>query len=402
MRPALILAHAFPPENLIGAYRPARFARYLPEHGFEPWVLTASEGAAQAPRILEVPFRYSPAELLLGKTMFPHDDRMTWIGRATKMATDWLRSFPQKPVLFSTSPPLASHIVAWRLAQAFNLAWVADFRDPVVANFGRRKPLGRFADAWIEAKAVRLADAILMNTEAAAEELRSRYPRQAAKISALPNGFDPGDGFGPLPLPLREKRVWLHGGSIYRNRYPERLFDGLWRLTQSGRLPLDWKIRMIGVIEDMSLLERPSVRALRERGAADITAEHLPQKEALREAAEADGTIVFDHYHDRGPNLAIPAKSFDCVRVGRPIIAFTSPRAPLDAMLAASGVPAVRIFEEDPPEAIEEKLLAYSQQQNQFTMYSESFRQAHSAPEQSASLARLFDRVLSAKGMLRS
>src|SRR5689334_7064897 len=38
----LILAHAFPPENLVGALRPQRFARYLPDFGFPARVITAS------------------------------------------------------------------------------------------------------------------------------------------------------------------------------------------------------------------------------------------------------------------------------------------------------------------------------------------------------------------------
>ncbi|MDL5050790.1 glycosyltransferase [Oscillatoria amoena NRMC-F 0135] len=390
-----MIAHAFAPENLIGAYRPARFARYLPEFGYEPWILTAStQEPPLPPRLREVPFRYNPLELLLGKTFFPHDDRMSWAPRATREAAAWIPSFPAPPLLFSTSPPLASHWAAWRLARRFRLPWVADFRDPLVANFGRRSFLGRLVDPPIERRTVERASAIIMNTAAAADELRTRYPVHAHKITALPNGYDPNDGFQPLPIPPREKRIWFHGGSIYRNRYLQRLLDALWRLTSSGKLPSGWQLRLLGLIEDLSVLESPSAIALRQQGALSVRNEFVPQAQALREAAEADATMVFDHYHDSGANLAIPAKSFDCVRAGRPILAFTSPGAPLDQMLAACGVPSVRIYEQDAPAAIDEKLLAFAALPPEITPFSEAFRQAHSAPEQTRSLAALFDKLL--------
>jgi glycosyltransferase involved in cell wall biosynthesis len=394
-RRALLIAHAYPPENLIGAERPARFARYLPTHGYEAWILTASQQPHPPPeRLREVPFHYNPLELALGKTFFPCDDRMTWGPKAFRAGADWLANFPGASIVFSTSPPLSSHWAAWRLARRFGLPWVADFRDPLVANFGRRGTLGRPVDSWIEKRVLRHANAVIMNTAAAAGELRSRYPSHAHKIDAIPNGYDPADGFGPLPLPKRDRRVWLHGGSLYRNRYPERLFDSLWRLTESEKLPRNWKVRMIGSLEDRSLLERPSVKALSALGAVEIHAEVLPKAMAMREIAEADGSMVFDHYHSSGANLAIPAKSFDCVRTGRPVLAFTSPGAPMERMLAASGVPCTRIFEEDSPSAIDQKLLEFSAMPSGAVTPSEAFRLDHAAPQQTGRLAALFDKLL--------
>src|SRR2546428_545436 len=40
MRRILIIAYHFPPDAAVGALRPLKFAKYLPQFGWEPWVLT--------------------------------------------------------------------------------------------------------------------------------------------------------------------------------------------------------------------------------------------------------------------------------------------------------------------------------------------------------------------------
>src|SRR2546426_12016840 len=43
-RKALIVSYFFPPTNTIGALRVGKFAKYLPEFGWEPWILTLQSG----------------------------------------------------------------------------------------------------------------------------------------------------------------------------------------------------------------------------------------------------------------------------------------------------------------------------------------------------------------------
>src|SRR5262245_29015153 len=47
MKRALLLAYHFPPDGLVGAARSFKFARYLPEHGWEPTVLTVPEACVE-------------------------------------------------------------------------------------------------------------------------------------------------------------------------------------------------------------------------------------------------------------------------------------------------------------------------------------------------------------------
>src|SRR5436309_15016195 len=45
MRKVLLITYHYPPSAAVGAIRPAKFARYLPEFGWQPIVLTISTKA---------------------------------------------------------------------------------------------------------------------------------------------------------------------------------------------------------------------------------------------------------------------------------------------------------------------------------------------------------------------
>ena len=49
MTRVLIVAYHFPPDAEVGAVRPYQIARYLPEFGIEPWVLTVEPAYAERP-----------------------------------------------------------------------------------------------------------------------------------------------------------------------------------------------------------------------------------------------------------------------------------------------------------------------------------------------------------------
>ena len=44
MKKVLIIAHSFPPLGIVGALRPFKFAKYLPDFYWEPYVLSAKIG----------------------------------------------------------------------------------------------------------------------------------------------------------------------------------------------------------------------------------------------------------------------------------------------------------------------------------------------------------------------
>ena len=44
MKKVLIIAHSFPPSGIVGALRPFKFAKYLPDFGWKPIILSVKIG----------------------------------------------------------------------------------------------------------------------------------------------------------------------------------------------------------------------------------------------------------------------------------------------------------------------------------------------------------------------
>ena len=390
-QPVILVTNAFPPENLVGALRPGRFAKYLPQFGYEPYVVTSSPQPEPAANVLVVPFRYTLTERLLSRTIFPYDERYTWVRPAVEVAATIVKQHGARLVL-STSPSVSTHLVARHLQRAHGLKWVADFRDPLVGNFSRVKFWGQRVDGILEKVFAHSADLLILNTEALVEKWRSRYPGIEERLTWLPNGFDPEDRCHPLPIPPRRHKVWIHAGSLYSNRYPERLIRAVDHLHSRQSLP-ELRLRFIGMVQDVSLMEQQAFRNLEAGGVLDCTWSHLPKAEARREMEEADGGIVFDHYHEAG-NVQIPAKVYDCICIGRPILAFTSRSAPLDRVLEQCGIGNVRIYEDDQPAEIERKVVQFAGLPNDTQRASEYFQQRFNAAEQTRALAALFDSLI--------
>src|SRR5215467_10101222 len=86
----LMVAHAFPPENLAGAARPFRFSRYLPRFGYCPQILTASAQPLAEPsrnvQFVRDPVASSPprsllrrSEEVLRRLFLPADTTLPWV-----------------------------------------------------------------------------------------------------------------------------------------------------------------------------------------------------------------------------------------------------------------------------------------------------------------------------------
>src|SRR5688572_10740811 len=112
--PVLLIAFFFPPEMVTGAIRPFRFYKYLPEFGFEPWVITGSEQKGDLARVVQAPAptRRPNRRTLLGATekamrlwVFPADDAVMWPLSAVRTAEELLRKVPARAVV-STFPPI--------------------------------------------------------------------------------------------------------------------------------------------------------------------------------------------------------------------------------------------------------------------------------------------------------
>ena len=400
----LMLANCFPPQNISGAKRPHRFAKYLPEFGYRTEIVSASGALPGWEHVHSTPHGQERRGVVLAsrfleftqRHFLPYTDSLPWIPYAVAAGGEAI-AHSGAAAVFSTSPPVASHLAALEIKRRYGLKWIADFRDPLLGNPFRTRKGAWIYDGAIEWLIFRFADAIVANTDAVAECWRKRYPRWAHKIHLIWNGYDPEEELRPVAIPPRRARVLAHVGSIYGGRVPTPLLLGIGRLIDRGRLsPAELRIQLVGKLEPADLLERdPAFASLAARIDIQYTGRTIPEAEAKRAMAEADYLCLLDT-NQKNAGLQVPAKLFDYIRVGRPILALTAKDSPARRVLARGGVPYTCIFPDSSEVEIDDALAAFLRLPGDAGAPSPWFWETFDGRNQTRQLAAILDRLLSA------
>jgi len=355
----LLIAFHFPPlQGSTGLHRSLAFARYLARHGWEVTVLTATQGAypetspenlalvpghvrvvralaLDAQRHLSVFGRY-PASLAVP------DRWRSWVYSGVRAGRRVLRDW-QPHAIFSTFPIPSAHEIALRLCESNSLPWIADFRDPMGQQGYPKDERVRRALWDLERRVLRRCSGVTVTTEGTAALYRDRYPDfPADRVRVIPNGFDE-QAFEQLPpaMPRSQRRAgpvrFLHSGILYPyERNPDWFFRALAELRAEGRLsPETASFDLRGSAHD----ERYAPK-LAELGLTDMVRllPGVPYRDALREMTEADVLMLFQADNC---NLQIPAKLYEYLYVGRPVMGLTDPAGDTGRLLAELGIDAV-------------------------------------------------------------
>jgi glycosyltransferase involved in cell wall biosynthesis len=353
----LMIAYFYPPRVSTGSIRVVKFIKYLPENGYQPAVLTTRmrgtlpddretltfrsdelvgivQRAYRSWKLRHVPperratlavaNRESRIERWRTALSIP-DHQIFWYPLAVQKGLSVIRSLPIR-LLYSTSPPETGHLVAMRLKQRTGLPWVADFRDgwlfePLIP-MRYTVPMRHFIEARLERAVMLQADHIITAGAPLAEDFERRYPEAAAKISVLPNGYDPED-FAHLPqrIPRSEKCRVVHTGTLSLSRGGTSL-DGLikaLRSMQADHLPLleDLEVVLVGDLtpRELEMIEQSGVRG------NFSTVSRVPYHQALEYQVQADVLlfIVTSQVTSHSSN-----KLFEYLATGRPILALAS------------------------------------------------------------------------------
>jgi glycosyltransferase involved in cell wall biosynthesis len=398
-RRVLILAYWYPPENESGALRPFRFWKYLPKHGYDALVVAASSAAASpetGPVFRTPEARHASCVIKsiawttrLLERVLPYNDCLEWVPHAVATAGSLLRR-EEIPVIVSTSPPVATHMAALCLKRWYGARWIADFRDPLAGNPFRTRRIGIPYDILLERSIVSWADALVVNTDSAFEALALRYPKHCAKIHVIWNGYDPEDAFRAANIERGRNKTIAHFGSIYGGRHPGELLRSLQRLLQRGVLEgRQVKINLVGSIDrNQSWLRDPSFMELTRTGCLQFTDRAVPRDQARTLMGETDYLLLLD-VNELKTALQVPGKLFEYVRIGRPILAFTTRGSPVDRILRQAGTPHVCVYPEDAAGEVDRKVLSLLSMPTEPVAPSAWFRRQFDAIEQASSLARI-------------
>jgi glycosyltransferase involved in cell wall biosynthesis len=351
----LMVAYHFPPlTGSSGIQRTLRFAQQLPLFGWEPIVLTASQRAYERTALdLE---RELPASLVVERAFALDAARHLAVGgrylQATARPDRWaswrfdavcrglrlVRKYRPK-VLWSTFPIATAHAIGAELQRRTGLPWIADFRDPMAQDGYPPDPETWRAFKHIEQLAVDSASWLVFTTPGAAREYRERYPQAAARIAVLENGYDEGSFVAVGADPQRNEPLnpgcvtLLHSGIVYREeRDPSQLFAALGRLRASGLTAGRLRVRFRAAVQEMLLRELAAHHGVQDE------VEILPAigyRDALAEMLRADALLVMQA---ASCNAQIPAKIYEYLRAGRPILCLADPAGDTEAVCRDAGL----------------------------------------------------------------
>jgi glycosyltransferase involved in cell wall biosynthesis len=382
----LLVAYYFPPIAASGSMRPLGFCRYLEEYGWRPRVLTTSPDSltpaqqgddglrrmvpphvevdtvphanplqmlirwrgrvreqivervtrrpAHEPRIVS---GHRPAEERRGDTRivsvrnladwafaFP-DRQIPWYGPAVRRIAR-LPRVKRPDAVFATGGPWTGLLVGKRLAERFQVPFVADFRDPWTMN-----PVGFQFAPWLSKRAKQLeqeicaaASRIIVNTDELRREFCAAYPHVAGKFLTITNGFD-DDAVGAV-MNVRDDtsgmtrdagRVELaHFGNVYGTRNPVPLFQASTELLEEGHIrPDDLCLRFVGAWDVVDAGCEALARGLERLGVLHREGS-MSREECLAEMSRSQCLLALQGEFP----LQIPGKVYEYIATGRPIL----------------------------------------------------------------------------------
>jgi glycosyltransferase involved in cell wall biosynthesis len=353
-----MIAYHFPPlAGSSGIQRTLRFVQHLPALGWQPLVLTASPNAYERTSddlMSEVPagtvvrraFALDTARHLqiagryVGWMARP-DRWISWQFDAVRQGLKLIEEFKPE-VIWSTYPIATAHVIASKLHRKTGIPWVADFRDPMAQDGYPADPITRQSYLGIEAEAAAQASYCVFTTPGAARLYQQRYPDAAHRMVVLENGYDEESFAAVAPQPQalnadeRDKRplILLHSGIVYPSeRDPTQLFEALGRMKNEGTLsPADLRIRFRASVHD-DLLQSLS----QAHGAQDFIelCPAIPYRAALAEMLSVDALLVMQASNC---NAQIPAKIYEYLRAGKPILGLTDPDGDTAGVLRGAGL----------------------------------------------------------------
>lgn len=228
--------------------------------------------------------------------------------------------------ILSMGPPHSLHLAGLALERALGLPLVVDLQDPwAVQPFGPDlNPLGRRLSPRFEARVVRSADHVVLNTPRALAFYAARYPDERSKLSTIPNGFDPAYRPKPRAIPNRRssRRFQLcHSGVLYGQRDLRPFLTAMAEQVDAG---VDLHLEQIGFHHPR--FDLPGAIA---RHGLDDRVKLVPRLNhdaVLERMRDADGFLVVQ------PNapLQVPGKLYEMMLFDRPILALSGDGATAD------------------------------------------------------------------------
>jgi glycosyltransferase involved in cell wall biosynthesis len=347
----LIAFHYPPLRGSSGLLRTLKFAQYLPDYGWRPLVLTVRPSAypdsdssteADESRDVRRAFAFDSVRRLSFGGRYPRwlawpDRWISWYVPAVSAGLGLIGEH-RPDVIWSTFPIPTSHLIAITLRKLCRLPWIADFRDSMTEDHYPVDPGQRAIFRGIERWTVRSATRVTFTAPGTTQMYAERYPDVPAdRWTVVYNGYDDADlPSNPAPSRANADRtpvVLVHSGLLYRSeRDPRPFFAALGDMRRSGEIApgsLRIILRASGDVD----YHRSHIDAA---GVGDIVLLEpaISHHDALAEMTAADGLLLFQASNC---NHQIPAKLYEYLAAGRPVLALTDPAGDTAGILRRVG-----------------------------------------------------------------
>jgi hypothetical protein len=285
VKKVLIITYYWPPSGGAGVQRWLKFAKYLPQFGWEPVVLTVAPENASYPQIdksllkeaegietirtktfelysiysslkkdKQIPYGgfsneskpsllQKAARFVRGNFFLP-DSRKGWNKFAFNEAKKLIDRYGIEYIV-TTSPPHSTQLIGLKLKKEFGLKWLADLRDPWTDIYYYDKfyptKIARNIDAAYEAKVLQNADIITTVSPSIRRKLNEKY-EVGSRLQLLTNGFDEMD-FSDTDSACIRKNEILYTGTITMDYPVDEVISMAMKLS-------DYTFRFIGNVPD--------------------------------------------------------------------------------------------------------------------------------------------------------
>jgi len=334
----LLVAYYFPPLGMGGVGRPYALFRYLPDNGYNLYVLTVKDilypqydysllGENDESRIFRTG-SLDPARLLykLGKRKqsgsgypglskklplyFP-DLKRGWISFAWRSLKKII-SEKNIAAVITTSPPPSVNLLGLKMKRRFDIPWIADLRD-----FWFPLPIEKiYPDGFMKNYALKLKNDIMTKADAIVS-VNNDIRRYFGGGEVIMNGSDQAviDTWRNA-VALSADSLIIGAFGTFNYLFPiVPLLKAVRQLIDKGEIASDKiKIIQVGHIEDSlnQLIDKYALAAnVEKRG-------YLPKIAAIESMLPTDvlylGVNKFDDYN------ILPGRAFDCLVSGKPII----------------------------------------------------------------------------------
>jgi glycosyltransferase involved in cell wall biosynthesis len=346
MKKVLMIAYLFPPMGGGGVQRTIKFAKYLPQFGWEPAILTVEEKNYKSswwkildPELLEdlpeeakIYRTFSLDYIFQGKIgklvhylcrvlFIPDDQIISWFPFALREAVKILRN-EKIDAIYSTSIPYTNHFIGLLLKKLTKKPWIADFRDPWTTNPNYRilSPVHAKINRFCETLIYKCCDTIITSTEGYRHNILVNFHFvKPEKVIAITNGYDPEDfrGIEKTSNNTTSFTITYLSGSSYGDYFLRDFLKGMKTL-------FDINPRVISKIKVNLLGEDPrGVHLINHFGFPNgvfYFLDYVSQKHVGKFLLNSDLLLLVLPAEKKWENC-IPQKTFQYLGAGKPIFA---------------------------------------------------------------------------------